>query len=100
MRVGLRPIHSVAMITWVSERSGSASSWLRCALHTPQPASAAARVKTSSRLRADRSISRAIGPGFSVDMAATRRARRAEPALGVEQELRPGGDAIARGEAG
>src|SRR4051812_28476007 len=90
-------------MTWVSERSGSASSCDRCALQTPHPASPPASRKTMNRFRDAASMIRSITPGAgagSMDMAGSLSAAGPEPALGVEQELGPGGDALSGRHAG
>src|SRR5665647_1505726 len=102
MSCGLRPIHSVAMITCVSERSGSASSCDRVALTTPHTVSKIVAPKTKMRRRAESSMIRAISPsrlGSVSGMPATRCARCTEPTLGGEQELSAGGHALARNDA-
>src|SRR5512146_2801625 len=106
MSVGLRPIHSVETMTWVSERSGSASICDRRALHRPQSASAAAARNTNNRRLPQKSMTRArkpIGAGGagrgSVDMAALGCAHGAQPALGVEEELGARGHLVAGREA-
>src|SRR3954465_10103577 len=58
IRSGLRPIQSVDTITWTSEMSGTASSGVAVAAHTPHAVSTSVPVKTRNRLRAHHSISR------------------------------------------
>src|SRR5918996_3596098 len=63
MRSGLRPGHSVAMMTWTSEMSGTASSGVVTIAHTPTTARTAVPVKTRKRLSVHHSMSREImGP--------------------------------------
>ena len=60
MRSGLRPSHSVTMITCTSEMSGTASSGVRCMAHAPHTARASAPHRTTTRLAAHHAIQRSI----------------------------------------
>src|SRR5690349_21637081 len=89
----LRPIHSVEMITWVSESSGIASSGvLRKALR-PKPAATRMAATVSARFRAHLPMRR------SIIAPSPLRPVRLEPALGRDQEVPRGHDGLAGGEA-
>src|ERR1043165_2302178 len=62
MRSGLWPGHSVRTMTWVSERSGIASSGVVRSEYQPQIASAAAATSVSIGLRAHTATIRPIKP--------------------------------------
>src|SRR5882762_6274725 len=57
---GLRPIHSVEMITWVSDRSGIASSGVSQRARTPNPAATMIAARVSTRFRAHHAMRRSI----------------------------------------
>ncbi len=58
IRSGLRPSHSVAMMTCTSEMSGTASSGVRTIAQAPQKPVAAAATSTRKRLRVHQSMMR------------------------------------------
>ena len=61
-RSGLLPGHSVKMITWVSERSGIASSGAPRSEYQPHTAIAATKSTVKNGLRAEVAMIQAIGP--------------------------------------
>src|ERR1700704_6286188 len=60
MRSGLRPIHSVEMMTWTSEISGTASSGVFVIAQMPHTVTITVPVNTRNRLDAHQSMIRSI----------------------------------------
>src|SRR5207244_1368752 len=60
IRSGLRPIHSVATITWTSEISGTASSGVFVIAQMPHTVTMTVPLKTRKRFDAHQSITRSI----------------------------------------
>src|SRR3954471_16694700 len=87
MRSGLRS-HCEYTMTWVSPRSGSASSATWRIDHHPAIAAVSAIATTATRCFADRSMMRLI-------MAASAASRQPHAALGIEQERPRDHDALA-----
>src|SRR5258706_5475425 len=90
---GLRPIHSVETITWVSERSGMASSVVFGKARMPKPAATRIAARVRTRFRAHQAMRRSI-------IALLPFLRRGfEPALGRDQEIPRGHDDLSGLEA-
>src|SRR5690349_8604565 len=81
MMSGLRPIHSVETITWVSERSGIASSGTFRKARKPR----AAATSTTDTVRARFRAHQAMRPSITASLPFLR--RRLEPALRRDQEV-------------
>src|ERR671935_775477 len=60
IKSGLRPIHSVATITWTSEMSGTASSGVFVIAQMPHTVRITVQVNTTNRLDAHQSMIRSI----------------------------------------
>src|SRR6058998_1506429 len=91
---GLRPIHSVETITWVSERSGIASTGVFRNARTPKAAATRTATMVSARFRAHHAMRRSI----IAPLPFLR--RRLEPALRGDQEIPRGHDDLAGFDAG
>src|SRR3954467_1106989 len=87
MRSGLRS-HCEYTMTWVSPRSGSASSATWRIDHHPAIAAVSAIATTATRCFADRSMMRLI-------MAVSAASRQPDAALGIEEERARDHDALA-----
>src|SRR5207237_6400225 len=81
------------MITWVSDRSGTASSGVRNSAATPNPSAISTAITVSTRWRPQASISRSITIGSPL------LGRRAELALGGHEEVARGHDDLPRAQA-
>src|SRR5258707_207597 len=93
MMSGLRPIHSVETITWVSERSGIASRGVFRKARMPRAAVTRTTDTVRTRFRAHHAIQRSI-----IDPLPFLR-RRLEAALRSDQKIPGRHDALARLEA-
>src|SRR6476659_1709540 len=79
------------MMTWVSDRSGIASSGIVLIAWIASPTAIAVRTRTRTRLRAENSMIRSMTMSGMVSGVRSRRRgagqRGAEPGLGVEEEV-------------
>src|SRR5262245_22027282 len=107
MMSGLRS-HREYTMTWVSERSGSASRPMCVRLQTPRKSAAPVSVKTMNRFRAEKSMMRSIidAPSVLVRRRGSlpgRRShlgdRRFQARFGIDEKVGLGHDAFPRGEA-